>query len=196
MYKEIIKPALILFIVCVIVTGSLAYVNGITGPIIDENNKITEQLSLAQVLPDAESFSDAKDAQQLKTEGFDVNERILKLFEGKKGQETIGYIVQVSSKGYGGAIKMFVGVDTNKNITGVLLTEQNETPGLGSKASEPKFIAQYLKTIPEKEFFVVKGSTKSDNDIQAISGATISSRAVTQSVNDAIALINSMAGGV
>ncbi len=196
MFKEIIKPALILFIVCAVITGALAYVNGVTEPIIDENNKKAEQESLAKAIPGAESFSDPKSAEQLKAEGFSVSDRIVKVYEAQKGGASFGYVVEVSTKGYGGAIKMFVGVDKAQSVTGVLLASHNETPGLGSKASDPSFSDQYLGAIPEKEFFVVKSSPKADHEIQAISGATVTSRAVTQGVSDAIALIRSMAGGV
>lgn len=196
MFKEIIKPSLILFLVCAVITGALAYVSGVTKPIIDENNRKTEQESLAQVLPEAESFLEPKTAEALKADGFTVSDRITRIYEGQKGSDSMGYVVEVSSKGYGGAIKMFVGIDKEQNITGVLLTSHNETPGLGAKASEPGFTGQYLGAFPEKAFSVVKGKANDDSEIQAISGATITSRAVTQGVADAIALVKSMAGGV
>ena len=56
MYKEVIKPSLILFIVCAVVTGALAYVNGITQPIIEENERIARQEAMAEVLPGSSSF--------------------------------------------------------------------------------------------------------------------------------------------
>ncbi len=196
MFKEIIKPALILFIVCVVITGALAYVNGVTEPIISENEKVTEQESLAKVLPGAESFTEPRLAEKLKAEGYTVGDSVVKLYEAQKGGESIGYVVEVSTKGYGGAMKMFVGIDKAQSVTGLSLTSHNETPGLGSKAADPKFSDQFLGAFPEKEFFVVKSAAKADYEIQAISGATVSSRAVTRGVADAIALIRSMAGGV
>jgi electron transport complex protein RnfG len=139
---------------------------------------------------------DPKTADQLKIEGLTASERITKVYEAQKGGESLGYVIEVSTKGYGGAIKMFVGIDKSQSITGVLLSSHNETPGLGSKAADEAFSGQYLGAAPEKELFVVKGVAKNDNEIQAISGATITSRAVTQGVSDAIALVRSMAGGV
>lgn len=196
MFKEIIKPALILFIVCAVVTGALAYVNGVTEPIIDENIRIAEQESLSKVLSDAEKFLEPKSAEQLKAEGFEVSERIGKIYEAQKGGESIGFVVEVSTKGYGGAIKMFVGIDKTQSITGVLLMSHSETPGLGAKGAEPSFRDQFLGAIPEKEFSVVKKNPKADNEIQAISGATVTSRAVTNGVADAVTLVRSMAGGI
>ncbi len=196
MFKEIIKPSLILLLVCAIITGALAYVNGVTEPIIEENDRITEQESLAKALPGSDSFMEPQEAETLKSQGYKVSDRIVKLYEAKREEKTHGYVVEVSSKGYGGAIKIFVGVDTQYNITGVMLTSHNETPGLGSKAADMTFTQQYLGEIPEKAFSVVKGVADEDNEIEAVSGATISSKAVTQGVADAVTLIRSLLGGV
>lgn len=195
MFKEIIKPSLILFLVCAIIAGALAYVNGVTQPIIAENDRVTEQESLAQVLPGSDSFKEPVEAETLKDKGLKVSDRIVQLYEAQKGGETSGYVVEVNSKGYGGDIKIFVGVDTQSNITGVTLVNHNETAGLGAKAADAAFTQQYLGKIPEKTFSVVKGVADDDNEIEAISGATISSKAVTQGVEDAVQLIRSLLGG-
>lgn len=195
MFKDIIKPALILAIICVFFAGALAYVNGITEPIIEENTRIAEQESLKNVFAHAEKFSEPIPAEELKAEGFMVSDKIKKVYEAQNGGELTGYVVEVSSRGYGGEIKMFVGIDKTQSITGVVLTSHNETPGLGAKGAEPKFKDQFIGSIPEKEFFVIKTASSADNEIQAISGATITSRAVTSGVADAVALVRSMAGG-
>lgn len=195
MFKEIIKPALILFIVCVVITGSLAYVNSVTKPIIDENNRIAEQEGLLKVIPEAESFSEPKSAQDLNDEGIETSETVSKLYEAKNDAHILGYVVEVIPKGYGGELKMFVGVDADKSITGIYVTSHNETPGLGAKAAEQPFIDQYLGAVPEGGFSVVKGSSRNDSEVEAVSGATISSRAITQGVNDAVALVDTLKGG-
>ena len=107
MFKEIIKPALILFIICAVVTGALAYVNGVTEPIIAENNRLAEQESLKEVFPGADGFLDAKSAEELTAQGFAVTERISKVYEAQKNGETIGYVVSAISSGYGGSIHLF-----------------------------------------------------------------------------------------
>ncbi len=196
MFKEIIKPALILFIICAVVTGALAYVNGVTEPIIAENNRLAEQESLKEVFPGADGFLDAKSAEELTAQGFAVTERISKVYEAQKNGETIGYVVSAISSGYGGSIHLFVGISKEASITGVSLVSHNETPGLGSKGAEPAFKDQYLGKIPEKEFTVVKTAAKADYEIQAISGATTTSKGVTNGVKDAVALVRSMAGGI
>lgn len=195
MYRDIVKPALILFLVCVVMTSALAYVNGVTEPIIAENEKLAEQESLSKVLANADSFSDAKTSDELKEQGFNISDRIEKLYEAQKDGNLVGYVVAVSSRGYGGAIKIIVGIDKNHTITGVLLTSHNETPGLGANAANSSFTDQFKGEIPQEEFFVVKSKADDDNEIQAVTAATVSSRAVTVGVADAVALVRSMSGG-
>lgn len=195
MFKEIFKPSLILILVCAVVTGALAYVNGVTKPIIAQRENQAKQEGLLKVMPSAESFSEQKSCDQLKKEGLSPSKRVIGIFEGKAAAENIGYVVELASKGYGGDIKMLVGIDKDLSVTGVYLTGHNETPGLGSKASDDVFVNQYIGTSPKGGFSVVKGAAKSDAEIQAISGATISSRAVTVGVNDALELVRSIVGG-
>jgi len=195
MFKEIIRPSLILFLVCAIMTGALAYVNGVTKPIIDENNKIAEQESLKNVYNDAENFLDVKTGEALKTEGIDVSDNIEKLYTAQKGGQSIGYVVSVFSSGYGGKMKILVGIDNDLNIKGISLVSHNETPGLGANAANPKFTDQFLGKAPQKEFNVVKRIPNDDSEIQAITAATVTSKAVTKGVNEAVDLVRSIVGG-
>lgn len=194
-FREIIKPALILCIICVFFSGALAFVNGVTKPIIDENERIAHQESLKNVFADAREFPEGVGPEELKTKGYNVSERIAKIYEALKDGQPVGHVVEVSTRGYGGEIKMLVGIDNSMNITGVVLTSHSETPGLGAKGAEPGFRDQFLGPVPEKEFSVVKVAPRSDNEIQAISGATVTSRAITNGVADAVALVRSMSGG-
>jgi len=192
MFKDIIKPALILFLVCAVMTGALAYVNGVTKPIIEENSKREKEEALSKVLPGAQSFSDPMDANKLKESGYKVGDFIQNLYIA----ENVGYVVEVAPKGYGGSISMMVGITMNNEIAGIIITSHNETPGLGGKIADKSFSDQYLGAIPSNGFNVVKRVPIDEGDIQAISGATISSRAVTRGVSDAVDLVLSMAGGV
>ncbi|MCX7774392.1 MAG: RnfABCDGE type electron transport complex subunit G [Clostridia bacterium] len=194
MFKEIIRPAIVLFLICALITGALAYVNGVTKPIIDESQKQAQRDGLAKVFPGADTFSAPQTADQLKGKGYQVSDRIVSAYEAQKNAETIGYVIEVSSRGYGGPIKMLVGIGMDGKILGALITSSNETPGLGSKAAEPAFMGQYLGAVSD-EFKVVKGKASAEGDIQAVSGATISSRAVTQGVNDALKMVRSIRGG-
>lgn len=196
MFKNIIKPSLILFLVCAFITGALAYVNGVTKPIIDENARIAEQESLKNVYIDADSFLDPKTVDQLKIEGIDTSDGVEKLYVAQKDGQSVGYVVAVSSRGYGGQIKILVGIDNTLNIKGVSLTSHRETPGLGAKASDSKFTDQFLGEAPQKVYNVVKRVPNDENEIQAITAATVTSKAVTRGIDGAVELIRSMAGGV
>ena len=115
MYKEVIKPSLILFIVCAVVTGALAYVNGITQPIIEENERIARQEAMAEVLPGSSSFSEPISYEELKEEGFPVSSTIRNIYEAVDA----GYVVEATVKGYGGEVNMMIGIDLDKNIKGI-----------------------------------------------------------------------------
>lgn len=94
------------------------------------------------------------------------------------------FAVSCSPKGYGGEISMMVGVNGKLAVTGVsIIDSANETPGLGARVGEPEFYSQFDgKT---KDIIVIKSEPKK-NEVQAVTGATISSKAVTDGVNDAI----------
>lgn len=98
----------------------------------------------------------------------------------------IGHIITASSDdSYGGTVKVSVGITNEGQITGVELLEISDTPGLGMKASEPAFKDQY-KDKSVEEFTVTKTGSTSDSEINAISGATITSNAVTHTVDAAL----------
>lgn len=102
----------------------------------------------------------------------------------------VGHLVTASSDdSYGGTVKVSVGVAEDGAITGVEILKINDTPGLGMKAETPKFKDQYKnKTV--KEFTVTKTGSTSDSEINAISGATITSNAVTHAVNAALYFVD------
>ncbi|HEY8500134.1 MAG TPA: FMN-binding protein, partial [Clostridia bacterium] len=97
-----------------------------------------------------------------------------------------GYVVNVAAKGYGGDINMIVGVDNNGAVTGIIIGDNEETPGLGTKALEPDFINQFSEVSFNDKLTVVKQNKKSANEIQAISGATVTSRGLTEGVQAAL----------
>lgn len=195
MYKEIIKPAITLFLVCVIITGALAVVNGITKPIIEERDKAALQESLSVVLPGSGSFSDAMDREMLISRGYQPGETVKNLYEVHAGGETVGYVVEVTPRGYGGVISILVGIDRDLSVTGVKILSHNETPGLGSKAQDEAYLKQYLGTIPENLYRVVKTAPSQDGDIAALSGATVTSRAVSNGISEAASLVRSLVKG-
>ena len=170
MKNESLKMIVTLLVICVLIAGGMSVVNGITAPIIAQNDVEKLNSSLALVL-DADTFTET-----------DAEENV-QVYLAKKGGEQVGVCVVCTETGYGGDVKVLVGVKADSTVTGVQILSHSETAGLGANAEKESFRTQYIgKT---SGVSVVKNSPK-DNEIQAISGATITSNAVTRAVNRAI----------
>ena len=172
---EIIKTAAILFIITAISAGLLAYINSITAPLINANNILKQEKAMTKVLPDA----DFDVNQNLKNDNMDKTVTAV-----YKDKNDTGFAVMVSPSGYGGEISMVVGVLADGTVSGVDIISQSETAGLGAKCTDNAFLSQF--TGKTESITVAKGTAK-DNQINAISSATITSKAVTNGVNNAIA---------
>ncbi len=184
----ILKLAAILFAIAFVCTFILVLCNDITTPIIEENTLKAEEEAKQEVLSAAKEF---KTVDNFKSPG------ILEAYEGiDKNGEVAGYVFKVSTKdnnakAFGGEIQMIIGVDKDLKVTGVNITSLAETPGLGAKANEDEFKNQYKGK--SGEIAVVKSGAK-DNEIIAISGATITSKAVTEGVNNALKAAEALKG--
>lgn len=184
--KDILKLGVTLFVICAVAALVLGITNNITSPVIEERNIQASNKSRQIVLSDAEEF------KQLEGMNSDI---VVEVYEGLKGGDVIGYTIKTSPKGYGGAVEVMVGISTDGKITGVDIGNHSETPGLGSKASDPAFKDQYLDKDVANSLLVVKGSVNNDNEISAISGATITSNGVTSGVNAAMKIYNEKLSG-
>ncbi len=170
--REIILPTVALLVIGVICSGILAFVNNVTSPIISKINYESEVKSRKVVLPDAKTFGDA------------VEKDGVSYVEGKSSDgETVGYVFTTSAKGYGGTISIMTGLDADGKITGLQILSIDETPGLGMNAKKDSWLSQF--TGKSGTLSVVKGDSSSDDQIQAITSATITSNAVTEAVNQA-----------
>ena len=187
--KFILKLAAILFAIVFVCTFVLVLCNNITAPIIAKNNAKAEEEAKIAVLPEAESFEELKDFTHV---------GVTSAFKGKdKNGEFAGYCFKIStkeneSKAFGGDIQMIVGIDKSLNVSGVKIITMAETPGLGAKASEASFTDQY--TGKSGEIAVTKSGNASETEVNAISGATITSKAVTEGVNNALNAAKTLEG--
>ena len=177
----ILKLALILLAISFICTILLTVVTALTKAKIAERSQRSAQDARIEVLKDADGFEKIKDFKPADKYGAPVNE----IYTGTKDGKTVGYCVSVSPNGYGGAIQMIVGISADMNVTGVKITSMSETPGLGAKASDKSFTNQYIDKAANGGLGVNKTGNASKDEINAISGATISSKAVTSGVNAA-----------
>ena len=170
--NQLLKFGLVLGIICLTATLVLAVTYEITKPKIDEQFKQEEQRALKIILPVADSFIEKS------IDGIEY-------FEALKKKRLIGYCIKAVGAGYNGYMRILVGIDKGGVIKGVKILEHHETPGLGSKINEinpgekaPWFLGQFngkpARTLMIKE------------NIDAITGATISSKAVTYAIRDAV----------
>lgn len=107
----------------------------------------------------------------------------------------MGYIVTITdSEAYGGSLQMTVGITTDGTVQGISFLSLNETPGLGMKAKEDSFMSQFSDKNVEY-FKYTKTEASADNEVQAISSATITTNAVTHGVNGAIYCVEYITGG-
>lgn len=173
--KYIAKLTITLLGITLVTSFLLSIVYTVTKPTIDALNEQARQESMLAVMADATEFSEVAYTETAGVTGVDA---------AYNGSELLGYCVQTEPAGFGGAISMMVGVSTDGTVTGVSILEHNETPGVGTNAMTEDFLAQYTGRTGT---LTVK--TGADTDIQHITGATVTSAAVTDGVNIALAFI-------
>jgi len=200
--KRIIKDALVLFIITLISGLSLGYVNKITVQPIKQQEDLAIQEAYKAVFSDAVSFDEDTIinavAGNLVLEAAGINTSALEEVRIAKDQngEVVGYVMNViNNEGYGGDVKIAVGIRVDGTVNGYSVLSLNETAGLGMKAQDAAFKDQFSNKQVE-EFVVTKNGAKEENEIDAISGATITSNAVTNAVNASIVYFNSIGGSV
>lgn len=169
-WKQTIHLTLSLLIITAIAAFVLALVNAVTEDTIYLRQEAARQEAMACVAPGADHFSAL----------YSEDATIDRISAAYQGTQFVGYCVEVSPNGFGGAISLMVGINEGGSITGVTILEHSETPGLGSKAEQPEFLDQYLGL---SGTISVNGS---GNSISAITGATITSKAVTEGINTAL----------
>jgi len=158
--KEMIRYGLTLSLICVVASASLAVMNAITKPRIIAQVNAEEENSLKGVLPEGERFEPVKSGED-----------IIYYKAYNKDGKFIGVAFKASGKGYSSAIETMVGMTKEGTITAIKVLNQNETPGLGANVKEESFTGRFTN----------KG-IQNLNEVQAITGATISSKAVIDSV--------------
>lgn len=187
--REIIKLGSILFIITAIAATFLAFANDATSELIAQVQEQESNKARQEVLPSAEKFTLLNESE-LNAIVLE-NNRIKEIYIGKNSaDELVGYTIKTTASGYGGNIEVITGISADGNVTGMKVVSHSETPGLGANAAKPEFQAQFVGKSTSSNISVVK-SAPSDSEIQAISGATITSKAVSNGVNIAIDVFNS-----
>ena len=182
--RDMIKPTLVLFLICLIVGGAMAFTNFATADKIQQRIIEDSQKARKTVLPDADGFDKMNMDKINATAGNGSYDTIKEAYAAKKSGSVIGYVFLTAPAGYAGEISVMVGIDDKGLVSGVEIGDNKETPGLGSKAKDKEFKSQYYNKKYDV-INVVKGKTQKDDEIQAISGATITSKAVSKGIQQA-----------
>ncbi len=199
--KEMIKNAMILLTITVIAGFVLGFVYQNTkGPIAASNEKAKKEASM-EVFLDAAEFKDAelnfdeKQIQLFKDNGYEENtvDEVQIAFDQE--QKELGYVITVTStQGYGGDIQFLVGIRMDGTVNGISILSISETAGLGMEAE--KVLKPQFQNKQVDEFTYTKTGSTSDQEIDAISGATITTNAFTNGVNAALFYFNhTLTGG-
>ena len=171
-FLHIVKLTVTLLVICACMAAVLAGVNAVTAPVIEELNAAATQEAISAVLPggfDTE-VADYADATGL----------VSKVYQGANG-----YAVEVGPGGFDNTITMMVGVDLDGNVLGISIVSHTETAGLGAVAAAKTSAGEAFRG----QFVGQSGSvsvSKDGGQIEAITGATITSRAICVGVNAAL----------
>jgi electron transport complex protein RnfG len=168
-----------LILACLLSGVIIGVVYFFTAPIAVQKNEMMKQQSMKDLVKDAETFKEVPN----KTDWFSA----------EKAGKVIAYVVPGETKGYGGPIKMQVAVTTDGKVIDYNILSANETPGLGDNAAKEPFRNQF-KEKKADHLTVVKDPSDKE-DIQAMTGATISSKAVTKGVKEAVEAVTEFTGG-
>ncbi|MBO4331280.1 MAG: RnfABCDGE type electron transport complex subunit G [Oscillospiraceae bacterium] len=174
-----VRLAVTLVLICAIVSLILGFVNHITEDSIRDSLAARSAEAMAEVL-EAEYYEPVGDFAPYGT--------VTALYRAYSGGELLGWVAETSPSGFGGLIDMVVGADGSGAITGVSIVSMSETSGLGANARKESFRSQF---IGRSGALALK---KNGGEIDALTGATVTSGAVTSGVNDALSVINEYIG--
>lgn len=160
MKESIFKSTLVLTVCCLLAAAMLASAYVATKDKIEEQAKLAIDERLKEIFPDASNFAEKES-----------------YYIAQQNGKTIGYLAMSEAVGYSSVIKVIVGMYANKSVAGVRILEQAETPGLGSETSKPDFYNRF-QGLDSSSVSLKKNNGKVDG----ITGATISSRAVSEAV--------------
>ena len=176
--NDIFKPIIVLLAICIVIPLALSLTNHITANRITELEVKTQKDAMAELL-EADKFEEI-------TFGEAEAEQIIYNSALKDGK-IVGYIFKTSAKGYsGGNVSVMTAINPDGTVKAVkILDVSNETPGLGQNAGKESFYSQFSGK--KKDIKAVKNSANAENnEIKTITGATITSKAVTTAINEAL----------
>jgi len=166
--KYYLQLGFVLLLITALASGILAYINGLTAPIIEENQRLTKENARKEVMPDAASFENI---------GI-YNEEGVFAAKNENG-EIVGFTFLASLYGYSSDVKSMVGVNKDMIVNKIKVISQTETPGLGANCEKPEFQAQFSN----KDLQQMKVD-KDGGSIVSLTGATITTRTIANSIRN------------
>lgn len=171
--REILIIALKLMLISALTALLLSAVNALTAPTITANSEAQRKEAILSIFSDADEIA----VSDIITQDVDS------IYIAYKGDKVLGYAASVSPNGFGGELDIMVGISSEGSVAGIKLVSHSETPGLGSRVGSSSFLEQY---------YGLSGSISLGDDVDAITGSTISSKAVTSGVNSALSVYESI----
>lgn len=183
--KEYLKLSLTLLVICAIAAGTLAFINSMTAPVIAEASKQASYAMYYEILDDGDEINDIPEEELTSIQSSYPG--ILSVLNVTRGGEDFAKIFTVNSNGYGGAMENAIILDNEQNILGFRNISNAESPGFGNVISDESYYSRYEgKTVTDNDELVL-GSGGGVNEIEAISGSTVTSNAVLKGLNEAVA---------
>jgi electron transport complex protein RnfG len=178
--RHIIRMVVVLTLICAASGLTLSVVHRVTeAPIDYQTIKFVKEPAVKKVLTGYDN-DPILDRKKIRIGTDDKGKPVeLVVFPAKKNGETFAVAVEGVGKGFHGPIGVMVGVNKEEKLTGIAITTQSETPGIGSRVTEPSFTDRF-KGLPARQ----------DVTVDAISGATYSSRGVLSAVRQAVGYVN------
>lgn len=167
--KEFVVPALVLTLICIVVSAALAFTYETTKPVIEAARQREADAARIEVLPEGDKFT------KLDVTG----EGLVEAYSADNGA---GYAITANAPGYGGPVNVIVGIKADGTIAAVKMLSHNETPGIGSNLEDPSYAAQY------------QGKDHSLDGVEGVSGATVTSGAFKNAVKNAFLVYGEVAG--
>jgi len=191
--KFIIKVAGTLTAICLVVAALLGGVNAITADKIAAINQANTEASLQAVATGADEFAPLELTDAMTATSSAAGAKLTEAYTVKAAGEAVGYAFKVVASGSQGNIEMIVGVDADNAVTGVSIVSNKETAGIGSKVMENNALPSGTGVLDQFIGMSGAGTLTVGKNVDAISGATVSSKGVTKGVNAALAVAEALA---
>ena len=201
--SKIIKDAIALTLITLVAGMALGAVHGITKEPIARQEALAKEAAYKEVFADAESYETVEMTDELAgqlrssldSEGYTAQsiDEVVDAVDGSGN--SLGYVITViTSEGYGGDIKFSMGIQADGTMNGISILSISETAGLGMRANTDEFKSQFVGKNTDQIVYTKDGAS-ADNEIDALSGATVTTKAMTNGVNAGLCAFRVMEGG-